>query len=40
MTIGVALMAARLATIFPQPHDIPLDHILTEDGPAATRTPT
>lgn len=38
VTIGIALAAARLATIFPQPHDIPLDHILTEDGPAATRT--
>jgi len=36
--IGIALTAARLATIYPQPHDIPLDHILTEDGPAATRT--
>lgn len=39
VTIGIALAAARLATIFPQPHDIPLDHILTEDGVAATRTP-
>ena len=36
-TIGVALGAARLPTIFPQPHDIPLDLILTEDGVAATR---
>lgn len=40
VTIGIALMAARLATIFPQPHDIPLDHILTEDGLAATRPAT
>ena len=33
----IALNAARLPTIFPQPHDIPLDLILTEDGVAATR---
>ncbi|MFC2981953.1 5-formyltetrahydrofolate cyclo-ligase [Roseicyclus marinus] len=38
VTIGVALSGARLHTIFPQPHDIPLDLILTEDGVAATRT--
>ena len=37
LTIGIALFAARLPTIFPQPHDIPLDLILTEDGIAATR---
>jgi 5,10-methenyltetrahydrofolate synthetase len=37
VTIGIALSAARLQTIFPQPHDIPLDLILTEDGVAATR---
>lgn len=30
--IGIAHTAARLATIYPQPHDIPLDLILTEDG--------
>ncbi len=36
--IGIALTAARLPTIYPQPHDIALDHILTEDGLAATRT--
>lgn len=35
--IGIALSAARLPTIFPQPHDIPLGLILTEDGVAATR---
>jgi hypothetical protein len=35
-TIGIALTAARLPTIFPQPHGIPLDLILTEDGIAAT----
>lgn len=37
-TIGIALAAARLPTIFPQPHDIPLDLIVTEDGVAAART--
>ncbi|TDK41331.1 5-formyltetrahydrofolate cyclo-ligase [Antarcticimicrobium luteum] len=31
-TIGIGLQAARLATIYPQPHDIPLDTILTEAG--------
>lgn len=31
-TIGVGLQAAQLATIFPQPHDIGLDVILTEAG--------
>ncbi|WP_371054634.1 5-formyltetrahydrofolate cyclo-ligase [Rhodosalinus sp. K401] len=38
LTIGIALGAARLPTIYPQPHDIPLDVILTEDGVAAKRT--
>lgn len=37
LTIGIALQAAHLPTIFPQPHDIPLDLILTEDGVAAER---
>lgn len=32
MTIGIGLQSARLATIFPQPHDIALDIILTEAG--------
>jgi len=36
-SIGIALSAARLTTIYPQPHDIPLDLILTEDGVAAER---
>lgn len=36
--IGIALAAARLPTIYPQPHDMPLDLILTEDGVAETRT--
>lgn len=31
--IGIAIEAARIATIFPQPHDIRLDAILTENGP-------
>lgn len=31
-TIGVGLAAARLATIYPQPHDVPLDAIVTEAG--------
>jgi 5,10-methenyltetrahydrofolate synthetase len=30
--IGIGFRAARLATIFPQPHDVALDLILTEDG--------
>ena len=38
LTIGIALAAARLPTIYPQPHDIPFDLILTEDGVAVTRT--
>lgn len=37
--IGIALAGARLATIFPQPHDIPLDLIVTEDGISASRRP-
>lgn len=31
-TIGIGLQSARLATIFPQPHDIAPDVILTEAG--------
>ncbi|MBW0157535.1 5-formyltetrahydrofolate cyclo-ligase [Sedimentimonas flavescens] len=34
--IGIGFAAAQLATIFPQPHDIPLDLILTEKGVEAT----
>lgn len=30
--IGVGLHSARLATIFPQPHDVRLDAIITEEG--------
>ncbi|MFV0301147.1 MAG: 5-formyltetrahydrofolate cyclo-ligase [Paracoccus sp. (in: a-proteobacteria)] len=31
-TIGIGYETARLSTIFPQPHDIPLDLVLTEAG--------
>jgi len=31
-TVGVGFQSARLATIYPQPHDIPLDTIVTEAG--------
>lgn len=31
--IGTGLQGARLPTIFPQPHDIAMDAIVTEDGP-------
>lgn len=37
-TIGIALTAARLPTIYSQPHDIPLDLIVTQDGIVAKRT--
>lgn len=30
--IGIGLDAARLSTIFPQPHDIPMEAIVTETG--------
>lgn len=30
--IGIGYMAARLPTIYPQPHDIAMDVIVTEDG--------
>jgi len=32
LTIGIGYAASRLATIHPQPHDIPMDRILTEEG--------
>lgn len=32
LTIGVGYACGRLSTIFPQPHDIPLDAIVTEAG--------
>ena len=34
-TIGIGFQSARLETIFPQPHDIRLDVILTETGVAS-----
>ncbi|MDO5706472.1 MAG: 5-formyltetrahydrofolate cyclo-ligase [Paracoccus sp. (in: a-proteobacteria)] len=34
VVIGVGLQAARVATIFPQPHDIAMDVIVTETGVA------
>jgi 5,10-methenyltetrahydrofolate synthetase len=37
LTIGVGLAAARRATIFPQPHDVPLDAIVTEEGVQVVR---
>ena len=33
-TIGVGLSSARLDTIHPQPHDIPMDVIVTEEDPS------
>lgn len=36
-TIGLGLHAAHQETIYPQPHDIPLDMILTEMGVQAAR---
>jgi 5,10-methenyltetrahydrofolate synthetase len=35
VTIGIGFAAARLDTIYPQPHDIPLCAVVTEDGPRA-----
>jgi len=37
-TIGIGYQTARLTTIHPQPHDIPLDLILSETGIATERT--
>ncbi|WP_413868669.1 5-formyltetrahydrofolate cyclo-ligase [Albidovulum sp.] len=37
--IGIGLQSARLATIYPQPHDIALDLILTEAGVQAEKEP-
>lgn len=39
LVIGVGFQAARLDTICPQPHDIPLDLIVTEAGVQASRRP-
>lgn len=35
--VGIALAGARIATIHPQPHDIPLDAVVTESGVGAVR---
>ena len=39
MTIGVGFELARIPTIYPQPHDIPLDYIVTEVGVSARHSP-
>lgn len=39
-TIGIGFQSARLTTIFPQPHDIGLDIILTEAGVQVQRDAT
>lgn len=36
-TIGIGMQAARIPTIYPQPHDIALDIILTEAGVQVVR---
>lgn len=36
-TIGIGFQSSRLSSIYPQPHDIPLDIILTENGVQVTR---
>lgn len=38
LALGIGLQAARIATIYPQPHDIPMAAILTEDGLQQVRT--
>jgi 5-formyltetrahydrofolate cyclo-ligase len=38
VSIGIALSAARIETIYPQPHDIPLDLVVTDAGLRAERT--
>lgn len=35
--IGIGYASSRLSTIFPQPHDIPMDHIATGSGDILTR---
>ncbi len=32
LTIGIGMELARLPTIYPQPHDVPMDFIVTEAG--------
>ncbi|WP_296638583.1 5-formyltetrahydrofolate cyclo-ligase [Roseovarius sp.] len=38
VSIGIALSAAQIGTIYPQPHDIPLDLVVTDTGLRAERT--
>lgn len=37
VAIGIGLDAARIATIYPQPHDIPMQAIVTESGRPVAR---
>lgn len=37
VTIGIGFQSSRLCTIYPQPHDIPLDIILTQEGAQVSR---
>jgi 5-formyltetrahydrofolate cyclo-ligase len=37
VTIGVGFELCRMQTIFPQPHDVPMDFIITEAGLVHTR---
>ena len=37
VTIGVGFELSRMETIFPQPHDVPMDYIITEAGLVHTR---
>jgi 5-formyltetrahydrofolate cyclo-ligase len=37
VTIGVGFELCRMPTIFPQPHDVPMDYIVTEAGVVHTR---
>jgi len=39
-TIGIGFQSARLSSIYPQPHDVPLDEILTEAGVQTVRPRT
>jgi 5-formyltetrahydrofolate cyclo-ligase len=32
LAVGVGFALGRLATIYPQPFDVPMDHVVTEDG--------
>ncbi len=38
-TLGVGYAKAAVATIYPQPHDIPMDVIVTEDGVTSKERP-